>query len=297
VGSAQTRQQPAAGRSVGLAGLGNLGMPMVGALLDAGWAVTAFDQRADLVARCADLGAAAASTPLDLAGCPVVGVVVTDDDAVFDVLVHSGLLDALAAGGGAAVAVHSTVLPVTAARLGQRADTAGVHLADAPVSGGADRARRGDLTVFAGGRPAAVQALDGYLRTVASSVVRVGDVGAGSAAKLGNQLMMFAALAAAHEALDLGAAYGVAADAFLDAVTSSTGDSWVARNWGFFDRVAADYDASGLPPHVRPWSKDLWDVVAAARVHDLALPLAGLLAHLVPARVEAHAAAAREAGS
>jgi 3-hydroxyisobutyrate dehydrogenase-like beta-hydroxyacid dehydrogenase len=278
---------------LGLVGLGNLGMPMALAAIEAGWAVTVFDKRDDRVAQCAAAGGQAASHPADLAGCGVVAIVVNDDAAVTEVLAGSGLLGALS--HDAAVAVHSTILPATARKLGKLARQAGVRLVDAPVSGGADRARNGTLTLFAGGDAAAIDQLGGYFRTVASSIIRAGDVGAGSAAKLGNQLVMFAALGATQEAIRLGRAYGVDQEALLRAVAGGTGDCWAVRNWGFFDRTADDYDASGLPLHYRPWSKDLWDVVASARDHDLPVPLAGLLAQLMPGYVEDHAAAARSA--
>ena len=85
------------------------------------------------------------------------------------------------------------------------------------------------------------------------------------AVKLADQLMMFSALAGVHEALDLARAYDVEADTVLAAVATSTGDSWVTRNWGFFDDVAAAYDAGGGPLPRAALEQDLWDVVAAAR--------------------------------
>jgi 3-hydroxyisobutyrate dehydrogenase-like beta-hydroxyacid dehydrogenase len=277
---------------VGLVGLGNLGMPIALALLDAGWSVSAFDRRTDLVEQAAACGARTVADLSGLADQPMLAIAVTDDLAVNDVLIGSGLLAALPA--ATTVAVHSTVLPETAQRLDEQAAQAGIALVDAPVSGGAARARAGDLTVFAGGSSTALQRAKPYLDTIASSVVHLGEAGAGSAAKLGNQLMMFASLAATYEALDLAAVYGVAPDRFLQAVTRSTGDCWIAREWGFFDRTAAEYDASGLPVRHRPWSKDLWDMVATGRAHDLSLPVAGLLAQLMPGWVEEHAGNARD---
>jgi hypothetical protein len=75
----------------------------------------------------------------------------------------------------------------------------------------------------------------------------------------------------------------------LEAVTTSTGDSRVARDWGFFDDVSRAYDEGGTPVRERPWSKDLWDVVAAARAADVPVPVAALLSQFLAARVEAHA--------
>jgi 3-hydroxyisobutyrate dehydrogenase len=62
-----------------------------------------------------------------------------------------------------------------------------------------------------------------------------------------------------------------------------------ARNLDFWDRTAAAYDRSGTPVSARPWSKDLAEVVQAARAADVPVPLAGWLAQTMAARVEAHA--------
>jgi 3-hydroxyisobutyrate dehydrogenase-like beta-hydroxyacid dehydrogenase len=140
-----------------------------------------------------------------------------------------------------------------------------------------------------GGEAAILERAQPVLDAVGSDVRHVGPSGAGCAVKLANQLMMLSALAGAHEALDLARAYDVDERVVLDAVATSTGDSWVARNWGFFDDVARAYDEGGTPVRERPWSKDLWDVVAAARAADVAVPVAGVLAQLLAARVEDHA--------
>jgi len=87
----------------------------------------------------------------------------------------------------------------------------------------------------------------------------------------------------------LAGAYDVPEQVVLEAVSTSTGDSWITRNWGFFDRVAAAYDSTGTPVKDRPWSKDLWDIVAAARDCDVQVPLAGLLSQHLADQVEAHA--------
>jgi 3-hydroxyisobutyrate dehydrogenase len=217
---------------------------------------------------------------------------VSDDAAVESVLEGpDGWLEQ--PGEGRTVIVHSTVLPETAARLAAVCADRGVGLLDAPVSGGADRALQGDLTIMVGGDAEVFEQVRPLLDSEGSQVVLLGPAGAGAATKLANQLMMLSALAGVHEALDLASAHGVAAEKVFQVVASSTGDSWVARHWGFFDRTSADYDAAGTPPSERPWSKDLFEVVAAARAADLRVPVAGLLAQTLADRVEAHAAAAR----
>ncbi|MDT0267412.1 NAD(P)-dependent oxidoreductase [Streptomyces sp. DSM 44915] len=275
---------------VGFVGLGNLGLPMAGALAADGWQLVAHDVAPE---RDIPAGAERVSDIAELAACQALCLAVPDDAAVAGLLTgEGGLLTQLTP--GAVVLVHSTVLPATARELAAEAERAGVSLLDAPVSGGAERAARGELSVMVGGPADVLGRARPLLDSVGNDVRHVGPAGAGAAVKLANQLMMFAALAGAHEALELAAAHGVAEEAVLAVVAGGTGDSWVARNWGFFDRVADAYDAGGTPVRERPWSKDLWEVTAAARAAGVRLPLAGLLTQIMADRVEHHARAARE---
>jgi 3-hydroxyisobutyrate dehydrogenase-like beta-hydroxyacid dehydrogenase len=104
---------------------------------------------------------------------------------------------------------------------------------------------------------------------------------------------MFSALAGLHEALALTSENGVADAAALAAFAVGTADTWVGRNWGFFDGIAADYSSAGVPLADRPWSKDLGEVLDAARASGLYLPFASLLAQTIAPTIETHAAAAR----
>ena len=290
---------------VGFAGLGNIGRPMAATLLRAGWSLTVLDTAVDKAKALEADGARVADSAADLADCDTLVLVVPDDAAVESILDGpDGWLRAGAAAGeggggdgggnGRTVVVHSTIMPETAARLDGVAAEHGVAFLDAPVSGGADRADAGDLTIMVGSDAEALEAARPLLETLGSTVLLVGPAGAGAATKLANQLMMLSALAGAMEALELAAAHGVSEEKVLESVATSTGDSWVTRNWGFFDRIAAAYDAGGTPPRERPWSKDLFEVVAAARAVDLCVPVAGLLAQTLADQVEAHAAQARE---
>jgi 3-hydroxyisobutyrate dehydrogenase-like beta-hydroxyacid dehydrogenase len=271
--------------SVGLVGLGNLGLPLGTTLVRAGWDLAVLDAHPERSEPLVALGAKAVPDASALSDRDVLVLVVPDDAAVEQVL------DAYLPSGppGRAVIVHSTVLPQTAKRLAEVAAGYGVDLLDAPVSGGSERAGAGTLTVMAGGDHAVLARLCPLLEAVGDPVLHVGPVGAGAAAKLANQLTMFANLAGVYEAIDFAAAHGVATDALLAALETSLGDSWIARNLDFWDRTAAAYDRSGTPVSARPWSKDLAEVVEAARAADVPVPLAGWLAQTVAARVEAHA--------
>jgi 3-hydroxyisobutyrate dehydrogenase len=250
---------------VGFVGLGNIGAPMARALLRAGFELTVQDVNDERVRACVADGAHAGA----VASCAVVCVAVPDDAAVLEVV--DGLTQT--------VVVHSTILPATARALG-------ANVLDAPVSGGADRALAGELTVMVGGEADVFEQARPVLEAVGSDVRHVGPSGAGAAVKLANQLMMLSALAGAYEALELAGAYDVPPETVLDVVRTSTGDSWVAREWGFFEAVARAYDEGGTPVRMRPWSKDLYDVVVAARDADVDVPVAALLSQVLAARVE-----------
>jgi len=251
--------------------------------------LTAYDPVAEKAAGLADEGASVASSPEELSSCEVLVLAVPDDAAVESLLEGpQGWLEH--DGRDRTVVVHSTVMPATASRLAEAASDRGVGLLDAPVSGGADRAERGDLTIMVGGDEKVLERVRLLLEAEGSRIRHVVPAGAGAATKLANQLMMLSALAGAHEALEFAAAHGVSEDSVLDVVASCTGESWVTRNWDFFDRTSVAYDAGGTAPKDRPWSKDLFEVVQAARAADVRVPVAGLLSQVLADRVEAHAA-------
>ena len=272
---------------IGFVGLGNIGKPMAQALLGDGWSVDVHDVDEEVTQEVAGLGGRAVESPDRLAECTLVAVAVPDDDAVEQVLVGSGLLGKLPE--DAVVLVHSTILPSTAQRLADLATSHGVTVLDAPVSGGASRAASGELTIMVGGDEAGLERARPVLSTLAADVIHTGGPGTGAAVKLANQLVMLASLAGALEGLRFAEAYGASPEVALEVMKTSTGDTWVTRNWGFFDALARSYDQSGVPVRYRPWSKDLWDLVHASRQADLTLPVSGLLAQLMPDMVERHA--------
>jgi 3-hydroxyisobutyrate dehydrogenase-like beta-hydroxyacid dehydrogenase len=275
---------------VGFVGLGDIGLPMAERLAETGFDLSVLDTDSNRAAALRSSGAKVAQSTSDLADCEVVGLAVPDDDAVRSVLIGDRLLELLPA--GAAVLIHSTVLPRTAQELEAEGLRSGVLVADAPVSGGAARARSGDLAVVLGGSTDAVEKARKVLESLSSTVVHAGPAGAGAAVKLANQLAMLAALAAIQEGMALAAHHGADEGSVLTALQAGTGDSWVVRNWGFFDDLARSYNERDVPVKMRPWSKDLWDVVASAREADLRVPLGAALSQFLADAVEDHASAA-----
>ncbi|MBO0812043.1 MAG: NAD(P)-dependent oxidoreductase [Microlunatus sp.] len=272
---------------VGFVGLGNLGQSMALNLIDRGWSLRVADSKPERVGPVVAAGATFAGDYGELAETPVVCFAVPDDRAIRAVLA-GGMIDRL--GPEHLIVVHSTTLPHQARVLAEELKRAtGAGYPEVPVSGGSERARRGDLSAFIGGDDESIEAVLPVLEDEASGLFRLGPIGAASATKLANQLIAFSALAGVHEALKLTAAYGVNDDAALGAIATATGDTWVGRNLSFWDRTAQDYNAAGVPKTDRPWAKDLVEVLMTAADLGIELPVATLLAEVLPPTIEDHA--------
>lgn len=191
--------------SVGFIGLGNIGAAMAQRLLDRPEGLVVHDVRAEATTPFVEKGARAASL-VDLArDCSVISIVVLTDGQVREVVAQ--LLEH--ATEGTVVAVHSTIEPHTAAELAEQAAARGVHLLDAPVSGGALGAAEGRLAVMVGGDRVAYETARPVFRAWAEVVVHLGPAGAGTQCKLARNLLTFAGFAAAAEANRLAEAAGI----------------------------------------------------------------------------------------
>jgi len=93
---------------------------------------------------------------------------------------------------------------------------------DAPVSGGVEGAKNGSLSIMVGGPEETVYRLMPYLRTMGISVVHLGPVGSGQAAKCINQMLVAAMFAAAAE----GFAVAKAANIDLENLYMAIKDGW-----------------------------------------------------------------------
>ena len=196
--------------TVGFIGLGNIGKPMALRLAqqqdDADLALRVYDVAPAPIADLVAAGARAAASVVELAGeVDVLCVMVRDDEQVRDVL---GQVLA-SAREGLVVVVHATVAPQTPRALEITAERHGVHLLDAPVSGGAMGAADGTLALMVGGSDDAFAAAAPVLHVLGSKVVHAGPIGAGTRFKLARNLMHFVAFTAATEAQRLAEAAGL----------------------------------------------------------------------------------------
>lgn len=196
----------------GFIGLGNIGKPMARRLAGSEYALTVYDINPAACAELEALGAAVAASPAELAGqADVIGVCVRDDNDVEQVLTsEQGILSAAKA--GTVVAIHSTVRQSTILAMAELAKKQGVIVIDAPITGGASGAESGTLCYMLGGDAETVEKVRPVFMTSAQKVIHAGDLGAGIALKLCNNLVTYAEFIAIHEASKLAEAAGLSLD-------------------------------------------------------------------------------------
>lgn len=190
---------------LGYIGLGNQGAPMARRLVDWPGGLIVFDVRAEAMAPLVELGAKAAGSVAEVAGADVISVTVLNDAQVRDVV---GDLGAHAA-PGTVIAIHSTIEPETAGQLAEQLRPKGIHIVDAPVSGGAGAADKGELAVMVGADDEAYEMVKPVFKKWASLVVRAGEPGAGTRMKVARNMLTFIGFTAACEAQKLAEAAGI----------------------------------------------------------------------------------------
>jgi 3-hydroxyisobutyrate dehydrogenase len=269
------------GESVGIIGLGDMGLAVAQRLAEGGWDLVVHDVRAEPVrtlptAKPVDTPAAVA------AASHVILIWVVDDDQVRAVLSGpDGVLAGLRP--GAIVALHSSVLPATAVAVGAQIAAAGGRLVDAPVSGARIAAERGTLTVMAGGANDDIDDLREVFAAYATTVLHLGAVGAGQAMKLVNNVMLHMNHLVAIEAVNLGTALGLDEDAMLSAVNVSTGRSWATENWAHMDDLLTSHPQAAQGTIIRMMTKELWHATEVARHDGGAMPITAVGIQVSPA--------------
>jgi 3-hydroxyisobutyrate dehydrogenase len=256
---------------VAVIGLGSMGFGMAQSLRRAGFEVVGCDVSAAPLQRFREEGGLVARTPaLAAEGAEAVVSVVVNaaqtEEALFG---PDGAIETLAR--GAVFVSCATMDPMVARRLGARLEPSGRLYLDAPISGGAQRAAEGQLTVMASGSPEAFAAARPALQAMAGKVYELGDeAGRGSAFKMINQLLAGVHIAAACEAIAFAAKQGLDLDKVYEVITASAGNSWMFENRA--PRVlAGDYAPRSA---VDIFVKDLGIVQDMARDERFPAPLA-----------------------
>jgi 3-hydroxyisobutyrate dehydrogenase-like beta-hydroxyacid dehydrogenase len=254
--------------SVGIVGLGKMGRPMARHLLARGFAVSGCDPNADARDGAAALGTAILPSPAAVARqSDLVIIVVGFDQEVEHVMfAPDGILAARRA--DLMVAVASTVAPHYAGRLAERVASSGVIMLDAPLTRGEQAAEEGALLLLGGGDAGAFDHCRPAFSSFASDIFHLGPFGAGQTAKMINNMILWACMAANDEGFRLGATLGLDPERLRAALTHSS-----AQNWSMSTR------AEDKPV---PWAeKDMAIVLREADLARIDLPLAGCVQEVI----------------
>lgn len=211
--------------TVGFIGLGNMGAPMAGRLIDAGCALVVNDVRPDAARPLVARGAVWAASPAEVAAAAqtVITILPTSREVREVLLGPKGLLEALRP--GSLVLEMTSADPSATRELEREVAARGSALIDAPVSGGVRGAREGTLAIMVGGDPALLERARPVLARMGRNIFHAGPVGAGHAIKLVNNMCSGGILALTIEAVAVAARAGVDPARAVEILQASSGRS------------------------------------------------------------------------
>ena len=261
---------------IGFVGLGTMGASMAANLLKAGAQLTVWNRTQGRVAELVAQGAAAASSPADVArNSAIVVVCVSDTPDVEAVLFGAdGVL--AGAASGSLVIDCSTIAPESTREFGRRLAERGIGMVDAPVSGGSEGARLGTLTMFVGGADQDVARARPVLEAMGKTITHLGPLGSGQAGKAVNQVILGGAYLGLAEGLILGLKAGLDPKPLVAALSGGSAQSWALTNRS--GNMIADQYPLGFRLSLH--RKDLGIALALAGELGVMLPLGMLVATL-----------------
>jgi 3-hydroxyisobutyrate dehydrogenase len=261
--------------SVAFVGLGIMGLPMAGHLLEAGelHINSRTKSKADsLIAK----GAHWHDTPAEAASYATHTFVCVPDtpDVEAVVLGDEGVL--AGARKGSVVIDHSTISPAATRKMAEVSASRGVAFLDAPISGGDVGAKNATLSIMVGGDEQAFASARPLLERMGKTITHCGPSGAGQLTKLVNQILVTTNLLATCEALTFAKANGLDVEKTIPALAGGAAGSWQWANLG--PRMVKGDFAPGFM--IDLVMKDLRLVTEALRDPDLDLPALSLVHHL-----------------
>jgi 2-hydroxy-3-oxopropionate reductase len=185
---------------IGFIGLGTMGKPMAGHLVQAGHALF-LHSRSGVPRQLVEAGAKACGSPREVAlEADVIILMVPDTPDVEAVLFgEQGVAQGLAA--GKVVVDMSSISPVATKQFARRVNALGCQYLDAPVSGGQIGAQNAALTIMVGGPEESFERVKPLFALMGKTIVHVGGNGDGQTAKVANQIIVALNIEAVAEAL------------------------------------------------------------------------------------------------
>ncbi len=255
-------------RRVGVIGLGKMGRPMSRHLVEKGFEVIGYDPVQAAMRQVKAFGVKLARSPAEVAAKSDLVIIVVGFDTEVDTVLFGpkGILGR--ARKGLVVALCSTLAPTYMRELSERIKGKGITLLDAPLARGEPAAESGKLLLFGGGDKSTFEACRPVFATFSDSIHHLGRLGSGQVAKMVNNLILWACVAANVEGLKLSHAFGLKEEPLRKALLESSAHNWALQTW--------------LQARPMPWAeKDMNIVLHEADEVRLSLPLCGSLKEVI----------------
>lgn len=258
---------------VGFIGLGAMGSAMASNLVAAGHHVMVWNRSEASAQKLESLGAKVMSTPDRAAQGEVLHSMLANDQAVREVMLDGGLLDAM--DPGTVHVNHATISVALATQLAEEHAERGLGYVAAPVFGRPDVAAAGKLNMLVAGAHSAIEKARPLLETMAAKLWPMGDSPErANAVKLAGNFMIVSAIESMAEASVLARAYGVSAVDFIELMTSTLFASPVYQIYG----KAMAEERFTPPGFALPLGlKDVMLAQDAAQAEKVPMPLASVL--------------------
>jgi 3-hydroxyisobutyrate dehydrogenase len=257
---------------IGFIGLGNMGGPMALNLIKAGHTLIVNDVRREAAGPHLERGATWADSPravaqaselilTSLPGPREVEAVALGPDGI----IHGAV-------PGSVYADLSTGSPTVMRALHAAFKARGVHVLDAPVSGGVWGAQRGTLQVMVGGDESIYREVQDVLRGIGDKVGYMGPIGAGTIAKLVHNMVSIATRSILAEGFTLGVKAGVAPEAILEAIRGASFGQGLTLSQMIPNVIfKGDFDTVRFACKLA--RKDIGLATALAREYDVPMPM------------------------
>jgi 3-hydroxyisobutyrate dehydrogenase len=271
-------------KQIGFIGIGEMGFPMVSNLLKSGYAVAAFDLRSEPLQAIEKKGARIAQSPQEVAQSSqiVICMVLTTDQVVNVLQGEKGVF--WGAAPGTIVLIMATIDPMVVRKLSIAADSRGIRLLDAPVSGAKEGAEAGHLSIMVGGPETVFEECRPVLETMGKNIFYLGEAGMGEVAKLVNNHLLLVNMLAVYEAMSLAQAAGIRTDLLLELIKRSTGNSWVVEHWNLVKSWKQESKSQEMGAakfrDIKTLYKDIQMTLNFAKELKVPLKLAGLSSQL-----------------
>jgi 3-hydroxyisobutyrate dehydrogenase len=214
---------------LGFIGLGNLGGHLAASLLRAGFSVTVHDRDRSLADRHLAMGATWADSAADVAAASDTVLTCLPSPAVSEAVLQQ-MLPAMRP--GTTWVEMSTLGRDDILRLAAMAQAQGVHMLESPVTGGVHLAARGEITVLAGGDKDVFEAHRAALEAMGDRIFHIGPLGSAAVIKVITNMLAFIHLVADGEALMLAKRAGLDLKTAWEAISASSGTSFVHETEG-----------------------------------------------------------------